>query len=512
MFITGAEESLQSMSGKTGESSGSATTANTKGGLERISAEHISRLKERGLIPSLCADLGVHSMGKAIAFDYRVKGQVHNTKIRRGKGNMPFSPAGKDLILWNLDCLAGDPAPDEEVIITEGEFDTVACVQVGFSRVTSVPNGAQSGNEGFKYLYNADGSLLPDLEKFGRFVLATDGDDKGIACRDALAMRLGDDRCRWVNYPAGCKDANDVLKKYGADELIRIINEARPMWTDEIATIDDIPDPPEQVRYRIGIKEFDHAGMRIVLPCFWPIIGPYGSGKSVLLRQLMVAFWRTNGWRSMLTSFEEPVKPRYQRDLRRHLIGRPNIPDKPWTEDEIVAADDEMRRAFVFLRKARRKTLDTDRLLDRIEYAVKVYGVRVIGIDPVNEVRMRSSRGLSKTDVIGDFIMEMKELSQDYGLVVLCCAHISKEAKHTLTQKGILTLNDGEDTRHWGGKADIGWCVWRNCPPGMNGPTILNIDKIKDHETMGKPMAVELRLEGGIFRVAHMNIQIGGGK
>lgn len=38
--------------------------------------------------------------------------------------------------------------------------------------------------------------------------------------------------------------------------------------------------------------------------------------------------FRAQGWKFLLTSFEEKIKPRYQRDLRRHLIGRPMYSDR----------------------------------------------------------------------------------------------------------------------------------------------------------------------------------------
>ena len=67
---------------------------------------------------------------------------------------------------------------------------------------------------------------------------------------------------------------------------------ARPMWTDEIATIDDIPDPGMSRPSAVGFAELDEHGFRLTLPAFMPIIGPYGSGKSVLLRQLLVNLWQ----------------------------------------------------------------------------------------------------------------------------------------------------------------------------------------------------------------------------
>ena len=300
-----------------------------------------------------------------------------------------------------------------------------------------------------------------------------------------------------------------MLIKHGADKLRELIADARPMWTDEVARMSDVPDRGPEERYRLGIPELDHHGFRITLPAFWPIIGPYGSGKSVLLRQVLCLLWQRYQWPCLLTSFEERIKPRYERDLRRNLIGRPLLPDAPWTDEEIRKADEEIDRGFVFLQRAKGKVLDVERLLDRIEYAVRVYGVRVIGIDPANEVRLNVPPGQSKTDYLSDFMMRLKDLGEDYGLLTLIAAHVSKaSAEKRLAKKQLLTLNDGEDSRHWGGKADIGWCVWRD----VDGPTLLHVDKLKDHETMGRPTLVELKLNRGLnqFEVARIGYDVVG--
>ena len=66
-------------------------------------------------------------------------------------------------------------------------------------------------------------------------------------------------------------------------------------------------------------------------------------------------------------------------------------------------------------------------------------------------------------------------------MLTIVVVHPPKDStERRLARNGILTLNDGADTGHWGNKSD-GWCIWRD----MDGPTILNVDKLKDHETMG---------------------------
>jgi twinkle protein len=307
--------------------------------------------------------------------------------------------------------------------------------------------------------------------------------------RDDLAIRLGDVRCKWVQWPANCRGAEEASDILQADELANLITTSRPMWTDEVCTIDDIPDPLAEVTYKTGFHKLDQHGFRLVRPAFMPVIGPYGSGKSVLLRQLSVNLWRRHKWRTLITSFEEKIKPRYQRDLRRHLIGRPI---EYWSEEDVAKADGEIREAFRFLRRKRNTTLDADRFLDRVEYAVKVYGVDVVILDPVNELDHAVGKGESKTDYMGRFIMRCKQMADDYNLLFIVAAHPPKDGvEKRLAKNGVLTLNDGADTAHYGNKADIGWCVWRN----LDGPTMLHIDKIKDHESMGQPTLVELVLD-----------------
>lgn len=345
-------------------------------------------------------------------------------------------------------------------------------------------------------LLDADGRTLSEIAIWSSYVIALP-DNQG-ELRDAIAVNLDDTRCRWCWLPATTDNPVGVRNA---------IEAARCMWTDEVATIDDIPDAGPEQTYKTGFAQLDHHGFRLVTPAFVPVIGPYGSGKSVFLRQLLVNLWRLHGWRSMLTSFEERVKPRYERDLRRHLIGKPV---DQWTSDDVAGADVELRQGFRFLRRPRRVILDMDRLLDRIEFAARVHQVRVVCIDPVNEVDHQVGRNESRTDYMGRFIMNLKALADDYNLLMIVCAHPPKDGvEKRLAKNGLLTLNDGADTAHWGNKADIGLCLWRN----LDGPTMLHIDKLKDHESMGKPTLAEMHLNPLLnkFDVGRVGYEILGG-
>jgi twinkle protein len=460
----------------------------------KLSAEHMEWLESRGLDVSLALEYGFKTVGGHIAFEYRSGSEVHNTKIRRGKGDMPWMESGKPLIPWNVNCLKG-AASERQLIFVEGEPDGLACIQSGFLDVLSVPNGApSSGNEDgegrYKYLYKGE-KLHPNIDKFSSFVLAVDGDEKGKFLRDALAARLGEHRCLWVEWPEGCKDANDVLRLRGKDELWELLANPKRMFIDEVATIDDIPDPPKETSYHLG---FEGAGADLKVPIRFPksgfitILGPYESGKSTFLRQLMYNMSMAHGWRSAITCFEESAKWRTVNALRKTVIGKSV---QYFSDAELVRSDDWIRKNIVFIRKKKRTLMTAARLMNRIEYAIKVYGVDMTIIDPLNEIDHDYTG--SKSEYIGGLIMDLKDLADSYRHLIICCVHPPSETmRHNNRRRDkFYTLADAADSGHFGNKSDIGLCFWR---PSEENITLMNIDKVKNAELCGKPTGIKFRL------------------
>lgn len=384
-----------------------------------------------------------------------------------------------------------------KIILCDSEAGTEAIRSAGFKSVRTVAH-----EEAVCEIVDRECITDRTFNFFDSIILAMADHD----LRDRVAMRLGDERCTWVDWQS--------IDTRNRDAVIRAIIESKPMWTDEVCLMSDVPDSGSQQVFTTGFEALDEHGFRLVRPAFMPVIGPYGSGKSVLIRQLCCNLFRLHGWRTLITSFEEKIKPRYQRDLRRHLIGEDRYDshgvlswrrkdERSWTADDIAKADAAIEGGFRFLRRKRGALLDGNRLVDRIEFAVRVYGVDVVVIDPINELDHQVGKGESKSDYMGKFIMRLKQLADDYGLLMIVCAHPPKEGVEKRASKGrLMTLNDGADTAHYGNKADIGWCVWR---PGLaeNSPTYLHIDKTKDHDVMGKPTLAKLVLNSfdGAFAV-----------
>lgn len=190
-----------------------------------------------------------------INFNYFRDGVLINTKYRDSLKNF-FLVAGAELIFYGLEFIYGN----KEVTICEGEIDSLSFYESGVHSVVSVPNGANKKTQNLIYLDNC-WQYFEDKE---RIYLALDNDENGLMLREELARRLGKDKCLIVNFPEGCKDANEVLIKYGAEKLLECKKNATEYPLEGITTIQDIEEQINNIYLKgypkgdnIGFEEFD---------------------------------------------------------------------------------------------------------------------------------------------------------------------------------------------------------------------------------------------------------------
>lgn len=108
----------------------------------------------------------------------------------------------------------GNKIPNNICIITEGEWDCLTWIECGYSNTISVPQGAPSLNaKNFdkEFAYMEDPYVKSILENIDLFIISGDGDDAGKNLTNHLAMILGKEKCRIVQYPVGYKDINQVF-------------------------------------------------------------------------------------------------------------------------------------------------------------------------------------------------------------------------------------------------------------------------------------------------------------
>ena len=109
----------------------------------------------------------------------------------------------------------------EPLVLTISETAADECRAQGFRHVRDVSSP--------HLLLDSAGRLLPGLEYFESYVILIP--HKGENLRDRIALNVGDDRCKWAYLP------NEP------ENIPIVIAAAKRMWLDEVARLDDIPQP-----------------------------------------------------------------------------------------------------------------------------------------------------------------------------------------------------------------------------------------------------------------------------
>lgn len=462
-------------------SSGTATIAAGRG----LTQKAIKWLNKRGLSFKVAAAMGVESCkrggGDWISIPYIAGGRIVNRKYRRLDVKEHSQDAGADKVCWNVDAVT--KYDDEPLIITEGEFDSLAAIQAGFHRVISVPDGAPAEALGdrdtAKYSYLDDLSARIKADPNLHIVLAIDDDPQGANLMHDLALRLGRGRCKWIKYPDGCKDLNDVLMEHGEDGVRDTIIKARWYKVDGIYTISDLPPVPDPKPHPTGFGPCMDPHLNVRLGDFCVVTGIPSMGKSTWVNDLCCRLTQQYQWPIAFASFEQPPQTDHLRALRtwyhRKMV-------KYQTADEIRAADHWVDENFVFIVPDEDDDVRLEWVEERVATAVIQHGVKVVVVDPWNEMDHTKPHDMSLTEYTGAAIKRLKKLARKYNVFLVVVAHPVKQQKQDDGSFKAPTLYDISDSSHWFNKADVGIVVHQE-----SAGAFIRIAKSRYHHSIGTP-------------------------
>ena len=214
------------------------------GELSELSLDYLT--KDRKIQRSVLQQFGVFDVKKffpklerealAIGFPYFANEKIYATKFRALDAKAHTQDGGGANTFFGQHLINGETT----LTVCEGEIDALSLWSAKVSAV-SVPNGAPSKisdrkidaseDKKFNYVWEAR-DLFKRMEKI---ILAVDADEQGEALAEELARRIGKAKCWQVVWPTDCKDANDVLVKYGGDKLKEIIDSATGRVSQQVS-------------------------------------------------------------------------------------------------------------------------------------------------------------------------------------------------------------------------------------------------------------------------------------
>jgi twinkle protein len=415
-----------------------------------------------------------------LAFPYRKGGEVVNVKYRALKDKAFRQVSGAEKVLYRQDCIQTD-----SVVIVEGEIDALSVVQAGFQSVVSVPDGAPAPttkNYASKFTY-LDQDPDP-FELVQSIVLAVDADEPGQVLQRELARRLGSDRCSFVTWPSGCKDANDALRQGGKDLLQHCLKQAKPFPVQDVVEVESISEQVCRNYYAAptrglstGWETVDQhytieAGQLTV------VTGIPSSGKSEWLDALALNLATLHGWRFAVCSPENAPVETHCAKLVEKQVGKPF-----WVGITARMSPAELAEGLGWLHEhvtfiMPEETLTVQGVLDRAAILVRRKGIKGLIIDPFNEFDHTRDRGQTETEYIGQVLGAMKRWARKFGVHVWLVAHPQKLYRRDDGSYPVPTPYDINGSANFRNKADNCITVWRNMEE-PESPIQIHVQKVR---------------------------------
>lgn len=255
-----------------------------------------------------------------------------------------------------------------EIVICEGEIDALSWLSWGIPAL-SVPNGVSD----FEWV-DIDWDYLSRFEKI---YVSMDMDDPGAQCALEVAKRLGIHRCFIVKLPH--KDANDCLcVGLTKADMEKILASAKAIELDEIKRPDDfrkdVIDHYTRDPRMEGVETpwWPDLPWRIRPGEFTVLTGFSGHGKTQGLNHIMLHLVQ-QGLKVMDISLE--VRPA----LTLYYMTRCALAKKQASIQEAEACISWLNDQVFFLDCI--GTVNADRIVHAMEYAVKRHGVKNFVID-----------------------------------------------------------------------------------------------------------------------------------
>lgn len=400
----------------------------------------IEYMNSRGISEEVTKRYGITSSPKnkdIIIFPFRdEKDQLQFVKYRNStfkkgdSGNKEWCEANCKPILFGMDQCNPE---NKTLVMTEGQIDSLSCAEAGIENAVSVPTG-KNGFTWVRYCWDF-------LTKYETLIVFGDHEHGEITLLEEMQLRFRHGAVKHVREEdyRDCKDANEILRKYGKEYLRQCINNAVAVPVSMVADMADVKDldPFKIEKLKTGINDLDnllHGG--IPFGNVHILGGKRGDGKSTFGSQLIASALRQNY--SCFIYSGELLNSNVKSWLDYQIAGPNNViinyePDNKTVKNWFVsnnnrAAISEWYRGRCYIYDGD-SVQDDERedLLKTVEEVIQQNGVRVILLDNLmTALDLSINRNTDKYEKQSQFVKKLALIARRYKVCIILVAHRRK--------------------------------------------------------------------------------------
>lgn len=413
-------------------------------------------MKKRGISEDICRKYQITSgeVGgtEVIVFPFiDDKNQIQFAKYRNpnpkpGQGK-EFTQANCKPILFGMHQCNLD---NKTLIITEGQIDSLSVAEAGIENAVSVPTGAK----GFTWVPHC----WDWMQNFDKIIVFGDHEHEHITLFNDIAARWKYKawHVREEDY-LDCKDANEILQKYGPEQIKKCIDGAVQKSIPKAKSLSKVEyiDPYEIEKLPTGFFYLDtkilHGGLpfgQVVL-----VTGKAGDGKSTLASQILLNGIHY-GYKCFAYSGELPeslfkswidyqaagLKHTYEAIVKwqPEKVRKVNPQDlkkimewydgKFWIYDNTLSDEEEDEETG---------------LIELLEQVINQYGVRVILIDNLmTGLDLEDNSSQDKYEKQSLFVKKLARTAIQYDVLIILVAHKRKDNGSASTNDSVSGSSD----------------------------------------------------------------------
>lgn len=323
---------------------------------------------------------------------------------------------------------------NKTLIVTEGQMDSLSVAAAGLENAVSVPGGVNS----FTWVpYCWDW-----MQQFNKIIVFGDHEKGKITLHSDFYQRWKSKV--WCVRPEDykdCKDANDILRKYGPEQIRKAIeNAAQPPVSKTIA-LDEVEDVDINLIKKLptGIDQLDNI-LKGGLPFGQVILvtGKSGDGKSTLANQFIVKAidqqFKTYIYSGELPNYLlkswiifQAAGPNHVNQVRRYGGSGGTYEVKPDAKARIIS----WMKGYSWIYDNRIVTDEEDeptKLITLLEDVIQRNGVEVILLDNLMTAMDLEPDVTSadKYDRQSQFMKKLARIATSYNVLIILVAHKRK--------------------------------------------------------------------------------------